>query len=149
MDVFFQLWTEDGDGLCNLARNCHKSNLVVKPGKGKAVIWYNHLLRKESGWLGQVDYRSFHGGCNVLKGEKWIANNWINASPIKMEDLRLWASDRYANEMKKKSKEADIEKEKPRPQQTDRGNEGGIKNELESSARVEDSVLKRESRSEL
>ena len=94
------------DCLCDLGRNCLKSNLVVKPEKGKAVLWYNHYVRKESGWLGQVDFRSFHGGCGVVKGEKWIANNWINASPIRMEDFHLWASDRLANEMEKKGKEA-------------------------------------------
>lgn len=21
---------------------------------------------------------SYHGGCDIIKGEKWIANNWIN-----------------------------------------------------------------------
>eukprot|EP00795_Rhopilema_esculentum_P004253 gene4253-20446_t len=84
-------WTEDAEGLCNLARNCKKSRVVVKPEKGKAILWYNHHRRKESGWMGQIDYRSFHGGCNVWKGQKWIANNWINVSPIRDEDLRLWA----------------------------------------------------------
>ena len=21
---------------------------------------------------------TYHGGCDIIKGEKWIANNWIN-----------------------------------------------------------------------
>ena len=102
LEYSFQAWTEDEHGLCNLARNCHKSNMVIKPEKGKAVLWYNHLIRRHSGWLGQVDFRSFHGGCNVQKGEKWIANNWINVSPIRMDDFRLWASEKIIKEQKKR-----------------------------------------------
>ena len=85
--------------MCNLARNCQKSRVVVKPEKGKAILWYNHHVRKKSGWLGQVDFRSYHGGCNVLKGQKWIANNWINAAPFKSQDLRFWAWSKFRNEM--------------------------------------------------
>ncbi|PIK57987.1 hypothetical protein BSL78_05075 [Apostichopus japonicus] len=29
------------------------------------------------GWLGDRNLFAFHGGCDVIKGEKWIANNWI------------------------------------------------------------------------
>ena len=41
-------------------------------------MWYNHHLDK-SGWLGELDWRTLHGGCDILKGEKWIANNWLTA----------------------------------------------------------------------
>ena len=105
------MWMEDENGLCNLARNCNKSNMVIKPEKGKAVLWYNHLTRRDSGWLGQVDFRSFHGGCNVQKGEKWIANNWINVSPIRMDDFRLWASEKLMKELKKRPGEANVNHE--------------------------------------
>ena len=84
--------------MCNLARNCQKSKVVVKPEKGKAILWYNHHVRKKSGWLGQVDFRSYHGGCNVFKGQKWIANNWINAAPFKTQDLRFWAWSKFQGE---------------------------------------------------
>ena len=63
----------------NLSHNCHKGNLVVSPRKGTAIMWYNHLLDEESGWVGPRDEYSLHGGCDILKGEKWIANNWITA----------------------------------------------------------------------
>ncbi|CAH3172383.1 unnamed protein product, partial [Porites evermanni] len=33
---------------CNLAKNCHQSNLIVKPEKGKAIMWYNHLLDEKT-----------------------------------------------------------------------------------------------------
>ena len=63
----------------NLSHNCHKGNLVVSPRKGTAIMWYNHFLDEESGWMGPRDEYSLHGGCDIRKGEKWIANNWITA----------------------------------------------------------------------
>jgi len=59
----------------NLSHNCHMGNLVLSPRKGTAIMWYNHLLDEESGWLGPRDEYSLHGGCDIIKGEKWIANN--------------------------------------------------------------------------
>lgn len=63
---------------CDLSRHCHKANLFVKPRKGKAIMWYNHLRDAKTGWYGKLDEMSYHGGCDIIKGEKWIANNWIN-----------------------------------------------------------------------
>ena len=64
----------------NLTSRCHEASVVVKPAKGKAIFWYNHLLDGK-GYLADVDPRSTHGGCNITKGTKWIATNWIS-SPI-------------------------------------------------------------------
>lgn len=63
----------------NLSEYCHKSNLVFTPKKGTAIMWYNHVMDPESGWLGERDPYSIHGGCAVREGVKWIANNWITA----------------------------------------------------------------------
>lgn len=52
---------------------------MVRPKKGTAVMWYNHMISNVTGLLGPQDMRSLHGGCDVLEGYKWIANNWINA----------------------------------------------------------------------
>lgn len=41
-------------------------------------MWYNHFL-DDSGWLADLDWKTLHGGCDILKGEKWIANNWLTA----------------------------------------------------------------------
>lgn len=69
---------ERGEGWkCNLAQNCHKSNLVIKPEKGKAILWYNHQLDKNTGWLSDLDQLAQHGGCDVIKGTKWVANLWL------------------------------------------------------------------------
>ncbi|KXJ22138.1 transmembrane prolyl 4-hydroxylase isoform X2 [Exaiptasia diaphana] len=66
-------------GLDNLSTRCHDSNIVVKPKKGTAILWYNHHLDPSTGGMGTMDKYSLHGGCDVKKGIKWIANNWINA----------------------------------------------------------------------
>ena len=65
--------------LYNLSEYCHKANLVVTPKKGTAIMWYNHAMDPDSGWMGEMDPYSIHGGCAVKEGIKWIANNWITA----------------------------------------------------------------------
>ncbi|XP_045181705.2 transmembrane prolyl 4-hydroxylase-like [Mercenaria mercenaria] len=68
-DREFQSWHD-------LSNFCYNASVVVKPKRGTAIMWYNHLL-DENGYLGHVDMRSNHGGCDIIKGNKWIANNWI------------------------------------------------------------------------
>ncbi|XP_065064704.1 uncharacterized protein LOC135690936 [Rhopilema esculentum] len=70
---------EDSKDLYNLSHNCYSSNLVVTPRAGTAVMWYNHLVDEKTGWLGELEDRSLHGGCDVKRGEKWIANIWLTA----------------------------------------------------------------------
>ncbi|KAF7665480.1 hypothetical protein LDENG_00142530 [Lucifuga dentata] len=66
--------------LLDTRRNCDKSNLRVKPTKGKAVFWYNYLSDGR-GWVGEQDEYALHGGCVVTHGTKWVANKWINIDP--------------------------------------------------------------------
>nr|XP_061814429.1 transmembrane prolyl 4-hydroxylase-like [Nerophis lumbriciformis] len=66
--------------LLDTMRNCDKSNLRVKPTKGKAVFWYNYLSDGR-GWVGEQDEYALHGGCVVTHGTKWVANKWINIDP--------------------------------------------------------------------
>lgn len=61
----------------NLSLYCHDSSLVVKPERGMAVMWYNSFINEKTSYLGQPDRMSHHGGCDIIKGNKWIANNWI------------------------------------------------------------------------
>ena len=63
----------------NLSHHCHLANLVQTPRKGTAVMWYNHHINPHTGWLGDIDLMSVHGGCDVVKGEKWVANMWLTA----------------------------------------------------------------------
>lgn len=84
------MWHKDVKRICNVGRNCNKSNLRVKPEKGKAILWYTHKVNDETGWLGETDPYSFHGGCDVKKGTKWIANNWITVSENRTDDIEIW-----------------------------------------------------------
>lgn len=68
------------DDLYNLSNFCHNASLVVQAKKGRAIMWYNHDT-DENGWLGKMDYYGLHGGCDIVKGNKWIANNWLVAPP--------------------------------------------------------------------
>lgn len=83
-------WMRDANNVCNLAKNCQKANVVVKPEKGKAVLWYNHHVDNSTGWLGQLDRYTFHGGCDVKRGTKWIANSWISVGEDREKDILNW-----------------------------------------------------------
>ncbi|XP_028401152.1 transmembrane prolyl 4-hydroxylase-like isoform X3 [Dendronephthya gigantea] len=80
----------------DLGRHCHDANVYYKPKKRSALIWYNHKVDPTTGWLGETDIRSLHGGCNVIKGSKWIANNWIDASPNYFDDIDLYVKSLFA-----------------------------------------------------
>ena len=45
--------------------------LKVRPRKGQALVFYS--LKPD----GNFDPQSLHGGCPVVKGEKWVATKWI------------------------------------------------------------------------
>ena len=62
--------------------------LTVAPKKGRALLFYSHKLHEErledgttTTRLGELDRLTFHGGCDVLAGEKFIANYWIELPP--------------------------------------------------------------------
>ena len=48
-----------------------QAGISVKPVMGSALYWFN------AGAKYNYDSRSFHLGCPVLYGNKWIANKWI------------------------------------------------------------------------
>lgn len=73
-----------------MVKHCDKSNLVIKPQKGKALLWYNHLYDGSRGWLGELDPLSYQGSCHVQKGEKWVAKIWVNINGDGKEELRAW-----------------------------------------------------------
>ncbi|KAG0461101.1 hypothetical protein HPP92_021398 [Vanilla planifolia] len=59
-----------GDGECSCGGKMVKG-VCVKPVKGDAVLFWSMGLNGES------DPNSLHGGCQVLKGEKWSATKWM------------------------------------------------------------------------
>ncbi|XP_074616194.1 transmembrane prolyl 4-hydroxylase-like [Acropora palmata] len=79
---------KEGDPF-NLSNYCQEANFVIAPKRGTAVLWYNHLLDSDSEWLGARDPYTLHGGCDVKKGKKWIANHWI---PAPYKNYRHFAS---------------------------------------------------------
>ncbi|XP_052774973.1 transmembrane prolyl 4-hydroxylase-like [Mya arenaria] len=72
----------------HLYRKCEDAPLRVSASRGKAVFWYNHHLDGDSGWMGNIDEFTLHGGCPVKQGEKWIANFWIKTTDNKQKDLK-------------------------------------------------------------
>ncbi|EFJ32891.1 hypothetical protein SELMODRAFT_67344, partial [Selaginella moellendorffii] len=59
-----------GDGECECGGELRKG-LCVKPRKGDAILFWSAALD------GNVDSNSLHGGCSVLRGEKWSATKWL------------------------------------------------------------------------
>lgn len=73
-----------------MVTNCAESNLVIKPQRGKALMWYNHKLRGSQGWFGDLDPLSYQGSCEVKKSEKWVAKIWVNINGDGRKELRAW-----------------------------------------------------------
>lgn len=78
---FLQAYIESmSEDKFNLMQYCYDGNLVVAPKRGKAILWYNHFVDEETGWMGEMDEYALHGGCGLWSGVKWIANNWITSA---------------------------------------------------------------------
>jgi prolyl 4-hydroxylase len=60
-------------------------NIVVKPKKGKAILWANTLDSTPS----MKDFRMTHAALPVLQGTKYAANLWIHLN--EWERPSLWA----------------------------------------------------------
>lgn len=73
-----------------MVKHCDESNLLVKPQRGKALLWYNHDLDGSQRWIGGLDPFSYQGSCEVKKGEKWVAKIWININGDGKNELRAW-----------------------------------------------------------
>ena len=52
------------------------TGVSVVPKPGSVLLWMNH--RSD----GSLDSRSYHTGCPVLGGNKWIANKWVKCGHI-------------------------------------------------------------------
>ncbi|KAF8703698.1 hypothetical protein HU200_031780 [Digitaria exilis] len=65
-----------GFGIHNfgILHNAHATSAPVKPRKGDALLFFN--LKPD----GATDSVSLHGGCPVIKGEKWSATKWIRVA---------------------------------------------------------------------
>jgi len=86
----WKAWSNESSHKCNMVKHCDESNLLIKPQRGKAVMWYNHRLDSSQTWLGKLDPLSYQGSCAVKKGEKWVAKMWININGDGKSELRAW-----------------------------------------------------------
>lgn len=103
-------------------------------------MWYNHLLDSNTRWLSVLDPMSYHGGCEVTKGEKWVANIWINIVGDGEKDFKAWkmGNNWLAHRERNRDVLGDLEIETPRkPSMENRYTRE--KNIPEKSARSEDS----------
>jgi prolyl 4-hydroxylase len=77
-------WTVD-DALLHLSKksenNLKKEGLAVKPAKGKAIIFFNHLSD------GSVDPMAVHSGSKLNVGTKWVANYWVKMDMKSLNDI--------------------------------------------------------------
>jgi len=87
-----------------MVANC-RTRLAVRPHSSRAVLFYSQHPD------GSVDDSSLHGGCPVIKGEKWAANLWVwnaprNGFPGSPKNQHVVEKNRAAN----KSPEHDVQK---------------------------------------
>jgi len=62
----------------NELSDCGKEGLSVKPKMGDALLFWS--MKPDA----TLDPSSLHGGCPVIKGNKWSATKWIRVSDYKV-----------------------------------------------------------------
>jgi len=69
-------YTPARDGYATKVCSPNYPAIKIKPIKGNAIMFYN---MPEKGHMDDIqeDF-SLHGGCDVIKGEKWAANYWVH-----------------------------------------------------------------------
>jgi len=55
---------------------CAENGVAFKPKRGDGLLFFS--ITPE----GDIDQRSMHSGCPVVKGEKWTMTKWIHARPF-------------------------------------------------------------------
>ena len=53
---------------------CAQAGVAVKPKKGDALFFYSQTPSNE------LDERSLHAGCPVMRGDKWSATKWLRVN---------------------------------------------------------------------
>lgn len=92
-------------------------------------MWYNHLVSNATGWLGPLDVMSYHGGCDVIEGTKWAANNWINAGVDRETDFKVWEQVKLMEEDFQERMRRYPWEEETREKENDGGNDTKDRNE--------------------
>ncbi|KAK9827628.1 hypothetical protein WJX81_000570 [Elliptochloris bilobata] len=63
---------------------CAQRGVAFKPKKGDALLFYSLLPN------GKLDPLSLHGGCPVIRGNKWSATKWMRVGPYAAAEGRAW-----------------------------------------------------------
>lgn len=61
--------------------SCEPEAFKYRPRMGDAVLFYS--LDPDL----KIDPRALHGGCPVIKGEKWVATRWMHEKPLKTANM--------------------------------------------------------------
>jgi len=75
---------------CSKIPNKELANLVIKPKRGSALLYYNHGISPYTGWMSSMIPESLIGSTQVKQGERWIAKMWIDIIGDGVKDLRPW-----------------------------------------------------------
>jgi hypothetical protein len=89
--------SQTGSTFDTFAKECDSGDgLVVAPKRGDALLFYSQTP------LGKLDPQSYHGGCPVIKGEKWATNVWIwnRKRPVFGADKKQTGDDELKNDLK-------------------------------------------------
>ncbi|XP_039020380.1 probable prolyl 4-hydroxylase 10 [Hibiscus syriacus] len=62
----------------NELSECGKGGLSVKPKMGDALLFWSMILDAT------LDPSSLHGGCPVIRGNKWSSTKWMRVQEYKI-----------------------------------------------------------------
>ncbi|EFJ34981.1 hypothetical protein SELMODRAFT_82355, partial [Selaginella moellendorffii] len=62
----------------NQLSECGRRGVSVRPKRGDALLFWS--MSPDA----QLDHSSLHGGCPVIKGDKWSATKWMRVSEYKL-----------------------------------------------------------------
>ncbi|KAK3249474.1 hypothetical protein CYMTET_41098 [Cymbomonas tetramitiformis] len=70
--------------LNTFAKECRQvGNLNVAPKKGSAIMFHTHTPPGADRLRGMLfNFSSYHGGCPVIQGNKWVAQKWLWDRPL-------------------------------------------------------------------
>lgn len=88
------------------------SSAVIRAAVEYTYCTYCSLLH--TGWVGEQDEYSLHGGCVVTRGTKWVANNWINIDPDYQRQARY---QQLVSQQGEEDAEDEGEQSQPSPEQ--------------------------------
>lgn len=76
---------------CEKVPQRNASNLVIPVKRGSAILWYNHEVARNTGWMSQLEQLSMTGMAQVVgDSPQWTARMWIDIVGDGVRELRPW-----------------------------------------------------------